>query len=319
MKKAKKFISVLLILSMLLPLCFTANAATVTQLPFPDSAFFEIGDYSIHYRFRPSAASEHKGRFVFLHGFLGSTVSWKPLSDRLIQEGYDCLLVDLPSFGYSTRETAQVHPIPREEIVASLMQELAPAEKWYVAGHSMGTTVAMNIACRYPELVEALLLYAATSDTKTKFTNLPDPVLQVYGGVYNVIFKMIITLASNPVFGKIIMRNALYDANRDFETRQKYLEPLKLENTGMGILFMRKRSTPLDFEQLKQLEMPVMLCVASDDEFVPNDSENAIRLRNSLPAHTVYYVMPDSTHSLIESKADETFAVTFDFINGILH
>ena len=53
------------------------------------------------------------------------------------------------------------------------------------------------------------------------------------------------------------MRNALYDANRDFETRQKYLEPLKLENTGMGILFMRKRSTPLDFEQLKQLEMPV--------------------------------------------------------------
>ena len=24
---------------------------------------------------------------------------------------------------------------PQEEIVASLMQELAPAEKWYVAGH----------------------------------------------------------------------------------------------------------------------------------------------------------------------------------------
>lgn len=318
MKKVKKIISVLLIFTMLLPLCITANAAGIPEQPFPDSAFYEIGDYKIHYRLMPSETDEHNGRFVLLHGFLGSTISWEPLSERLTLAGYDCLLVDLPNFGYSTRENAEVEAIPREEIVASLMQEIAPGEKWYVAGHSMGTTVAMNIACQYPELVEALLIFAGTSDTKNKFTNMPDSVLQAFGRFYNIMFKMVINLASSPVFGNRIMRNPVYDVNRDFETRLRYLEPLKSDNTGMGILFMRKRSTPLDFDALKQLEMPVLLCVASYDAMVPNDSDNAIRLKNSLPDHTAYYIMPDSTHSLIESKPDETFAVTIDFITGNL-
>ena len=98
---AKKLCALLLVVSMLFTIAATGLAADAK--PFEDSEFFEIGDYSIHYRFKP-ATGEFKGRFVLIHGLMSSTTAWEAFAEIMTAEGYDCLLVDLPNFGYSTRK-----------------------------------------------------------------------------------------------------------------------------------------------------------------------------------------------------------------------
>ncbi|MGN0469096.1 MAG: alpha/beta fold hydrolase, partial [Acutalibacteraceae bacterium] len=138
------------ITSLLLAIIFSFSFVSVAfassdYKPYEDSQYFTYGDYDIHYRVAP-AKGEFKGRILMLHGFLCSTYSWRNMADELTDAGYDCVMVDLPDFGYSTRENENMEIVPREEIVEALMKSIAPAEEWIVAGHSMGGGVAINIA-----------------------------------------------------------------------------------------------------------------------------------------------------------------------------
>ena len=101
-----------------------------------------------------------------LHGFGCSTYSWEPMAKLMSENGYECVLADLPGFGYTTRETADVRHVDREELIEKLMLSIAPMDEWILAGHSMGGGVAMNIACETPEL-KALMLYCPAPVSKT--------------------------------------------------------------------------------------------------------------------------------------------------------
>lgn len=120
----KKIVSILLTFTLILSFSCVGFAAD-EFMPYSDSQFFEYGDYSLHYRVIP-AEGTFKGRILMLHGFLCSTYSWQNMADLLSAEGYDCVLVDLPNFGYSTRETAETNVIDREELVKQLMLTIAP-------------------------------------------------------------------------------------------------------------------------------------------------------------------------------------------------
>jgi len=309
---AKKLCALLLVVSMLFTIAATGLAADAK--PFEDSEFFEIGDYSIHYRFKP-ATGEFKGRFVLIHGLMSSTTAWEPFAEIMTAEGYDCLLVDLPNFGYSTRENVKVQAIPREDILAALMEELAPGEKWFVGGHSMGGGVAMVLASKHPDLIEALFLYAPGLNTKALFPNNSEMSLQIIGSIFNAFFKMLVSFARIPFVSQMIKKNVGYAP--DFDLNRRYLDALSVENTGMGLIFMMKRATPLDVEALHELNMPIFLCLAEDDKIVPVDGEMAIKIADNLPEHTVKLIMPGLNHSFIESDADRVTAATLDFIAGL--
>ncbi|MGI6772062.1 MAG: alpha/beta hydrolase [Clostridiales bacterium] len=312
MKRLKKYISVLLILAMLLPLTVTGVAAS--DLPFEDSEFFQIGDYSIHYRYK-SGLGEFKGRFIMIHGLVSSTVSWENMAELLTAEGYDCLLVDLPNFGYSTRENVNVEAIPREDIIAALMEEKAPGEKWYVAGHSMGGWVALTIAIKHPELVDALFLYAPGAVTKAMFPSQSEASLQIMGKIFDGFFSALIRFVSIPFINRMVKDYLDYPA--DYDLNRRYLDALRIENTGLGLLFMAKRATPLDMELVNQLEMPIFLCLAENDKVVKIDSEFSLELQENLPEQAVKLVMPGLNHLFIENEAQEVTDETLSFIAGL--
>ena len=82
----KRFLSFLLCAVMLLSLCAPVWAAAPPELPYADSAFFEYGEYTLHYRVKAAAAP--KGQIMMLHGFAQSTYEWENLSARLVENGY---------------------------------------------------------------------------------------------------------------------------------------------------------------------------------------------------------------------------------------
>ena len=142
----KKLFALILTVVMLFTAAIPAFAAYET--PFEDSKFFEYGDYSIHYRV--FEAEDEEGQIFMIHGFALSSYCWTELAVRLQAEGYTCVLADLPDFGYSTRDTAGMEKLPREEIMHALMESLSD-EPWYVAGHSMGGGIALNMATLYKD------------------------------------------------------------------------------------------------------------------------------------------------------------------------
>ena len=136
-----------LILALVLAALCMVTAFAADGTPFADSRYYTCGEYSLHYRIL-RAEGQCKGRILMVHGFLCSTYAWRNMASQMASRGYECVLIDLPDFGYSTRETAQMQTIPREELLVSFMQSVAPTDEWILAGHSMGGGVCVNIAVR---------------------------------------------------------------------------------------------------------------------------------------------------------------------------
>jgi len=259
----KKVLSLALTLALAAGLALPAFAGE-----FAEKQFFKTGDYSICYRVVP-ARGEQVGRVFFIHGMVSSTVYWEDLAGLFSDAGYLCAMVDLPGFGYSTREAKDVTPKPREEICAELMEKLAPGEPWIVAGHSMGGGVALNMAILYPEKVEALLLYAAAAGgggsrgSSGLMGKLPT---ETAGCIMTALLRPLLYM-------KPVVHLLAAAANADLRYGLRYdiskiVDPLKLPGTVTSILYMSQRAKPTDLEAAARLDIPILLLWAEKDYIV---------------------------------------------------
>lgn len=227
----KRLISVLCVITLLFSAFSVVSFAGGDEFkPYEDSRFFEYGDYSIHYRVLP-AEGEFKGRVMMLHGFVCSTYSWRNLAPLLAEAGYEVVLADLPSFGYSTRESASVAFVPRETLIAELMKSIAPIEEWVIAGHSMGGGVAVNIAEEQP--VKALLLYCPAPQSEFPEAVQGLVTSRFTEGVMNAFFNYGTRLSP-------LVRLVIWAATNDLEFAKSYdlsgvTAPVQHDGFGAGM------------------------------------------------------------------------------------
>ncbi len=299
----KKILSVILSLCLLFAAAVPAFAAYET--PFEDSLFFEYEDYSIHYR--KWDAENPKGQIFMIHGFALSSYCWVELAERLVANGYTCVMADLPDFGYSTRETAGMEKLPREDIMHALMTELS-SEPWYLAGHSMGGYVAEALAAKYPESVKNLLLYGTGgNDNDPAMASLMgnDVFVAVMGPLMQLMtrFDFLVKL-----FLQMGLNDREYAASYDLS---KITEPIRIDGTGKGACYSFSMLTNTDYEAIKNGK-PVLFVNGSADSVIPDASKNSIR--EVLPEGSVDYVVDGGGHMFIENKADETAEVTLSFL-----
>lgn len=301
----KKLLAFILSFIMLFTLALPASAAYET--PFENSEFFEYEDYSIHYRV--VEAENEVGKIFMIHGFALSTYCWEELAERLNAAGYTCVLADLPDFGYSTRDTAGMDKLPREEIMHELMKSLSD-EPWYVAGHSMGGYVAQAIAEKYPEDVKNLLLYGTggneNSPTMAKlmgndvFVAIMGPLMQLMTR-FDFLVKMFLRMGLN---------DNEYAKNYDIS---KITEPLRIDGTGKGACYSFSLLPNTNYEALKNGK-PVLFVNGSEDSVIPDASKNSIR--EVLPEGSVNALIEGGGHMFIENKADETAEITLAFLEN---
>lgn len=299
----KKIIALVLSLVMALSLAVPAFAAYDT--PFDDSLFFEYEEYSIHYRVWE--AENAKGQIFMIHGFALSSYCWVELATRLVENGYTCVMADLPDFGYSTRETASTEKLPREDIMHALMISLSD-EPWYVAGHSMGGYVAQALAAKYPESVKNLLLYGTGgNDNDASLTAMMgnDMFVAVMGPIMQLMTKFDILVK---LFLQMGLNDKEYAASYDLS---KITEPIRIDGTGRGACYSFSMLTNTDYEAIKNGN-PVLFVNGSADSVIPDSAKNSIR--EALPEGSVDYVVENGGHMFIENKADEAAQVTLEFL-----
>lgn len=299
----KKVLALVLSIVMLFAAAIPAFAAYET--PFEDSLFFEYEDYSIHYR--KWEAENAKGQIFMIHGFALSSYCWVELAERLVANGYTCVMADLPDFGYSTRETADMEKLPREDIMYALMTELSD-EPWYVAGHSMGGYVAQALAAKYPDAVVNLLLYGTGgNDNSPELTALMgnEAFVAVMGPLMQIMTKFDILVK---LFLQMGLNDSEYAASYDLA---KITEPIRIDGTGKGACYSFSMLTNTDYDAIKNGK-PVLFVNGSADSVIPDASKDSIRA--VLPEGSVDYVVENGGHMFIENLADETALVTLDFL-----
>lgn len=301
----KKIISALL--CVILVFTFVMPAFAADEKPFSNSQFFEMGDYTIHYR-----VSEHKGdfkgRIVMLHGFGQSSFSWQNMAQQMSGKGYDCYCVDLPNFGYSTRETAETKHIDREELVEALMLSIAPANEWIVSGHSMGGGVAINIA-------EDL-------DIKSLFLICPAPTAAMPSFAGKIVTSKPMGMMMNFVLEKLtkidfLMKLVVFAATQNKEYTKNYdlsgvTAPLQQKGTGMGLCYMLKDVRVTELDKTDKVTCPVLIINAEKDMVLRGGMKEQVL--DAFPSAELYEVA-GAGHICLEDRAEEIAKVTYDFLN----
>lgn len=94
---------------------------------------------------------------VLLHGFTGSAETWRPFEDAW--PGRRLLAFDLPGHGRPLGRDASI-PATIDALLASM--DAQGIGRFSLLGYSMGGRIALRLALRAPERVEALILESAS-------------------------------------------------------------------------------------------------------------------------------------------------------------
>ncbi len=286
--------------------------------PYANSQYYKEGEYALHYRI-DEAKGEEKAKMFMIHGFACSTALFDELVDIYTANGIKCVRVDLPDFGFSTREVKGIDFIPQTKMVVNLMNELDTDGKgWILLGHSMGGSVSLETASLFEDQIKlnAIILncpmFMANINPKMGPIFLSKPMTGFLNGALKLIYP-IDFLWKVAIFAMTFN----WDYSKTFNP-DRFRLPFILENSGTGLCYMSSKAHCPDFDFIKKIKAPVQLVTGSADLFVmPNVKKNLIA---NLPAGTDIRNVKMGGHCLMQDKADEAsrYALAFLREKGLL-
>lgn len=105
---------------------------------------------------------------VFLHGFTGSTATWREVLEQL-RGNYRTVAIDLTGHGKTTvpEEVSRYTMEAQTADLEALFEQLG-LERFTLVGYSMGGRVALGYTVQYPKRVASLILESASPGLKTE-------------------------------------------------------------------------------------------------------------------------------------------------------
>jgi len=117
-----------------------------------DKKELAVGDDKIVYYEGGSGS----GTIVLLHGFGADKDNWTKMVKFL--PGYHYIIPDLPGFGESSKSDSAKYDVNSQVDRLDKFFTKIGADKFYIAGNSMGGNISGIYAIRYPQKVKALIL-----------------------------------------------------------------------------------------------------------------------------------------------------------------
>lgn len=214
-------------------------------------------DYHVEVRNEDQSPS-----IVFLHGFTGSTQTWRKIADKL--SDYKIVLVDLLGHGKTAIPEDASRYVMELQVrdLNSLFMELGLKE-FILVGYSMGGRTALAYAAAYPERLQALVLESASPGLKTAEERLErqqrdsERALKILAnGMPSFVEKW----ENIPLFDS--QKKLPKEIKEDIKKERLSQQPLGLANSLIG---MGTGSQPSYWNQLRGIRVPVLLITGSMD------------------------------------------------------
>ena len=267
--------------------------------PFENSQYWVCGDYAMHYRI-DKAAGKEKGKVFVLHGFWMNTMFYDELVEKLNAEGYTVYRVDMPSFGYSTRETKGIDYVKPADVIAKMIADLDDGKGFILYGHSMGGSVAMEVALLAPKHVKALILNAPmfmrNSNDKQAERFLEPRMVSLLTTEAKLIQKL------NKAI-KLFVYVMTWDKDyaKSFDAK-RFTAPFADPDAGESLGFFTGHVKKPDVKTLKNIKAPVQYVAGSRDLFV--NKGDAKKIRKALPKGTDCRVIKGAGHCFPQAQTD---------------
>ncbi|GAB4129314.1 MAG: alpha/beta hydrolase [Raineya sp.] len=265
---------------------------------FPNSQIDEFEGVWVHYRVF-EAKGNKKGNILFLHGFSGSTFSWRKNVDFFQQKGYQVLCIDLPPFGYSDRLPTWNYSIENKANLAWKVAEKVDNDaKWILAGHSMGAGVALAMGQIKPEKTEKIaciggLFFSRRSGSFGKLL-ISYPPVQVWAEVLLREY-----FAEKDRFKEILQ--SAYNQEPDEEAIKGYLQPLLLKGTATAILKSSIAESNFDLDYNNVASKMVVIWGEKDMWVSPKIAKNWHKNYPDVPFITI----KEAGHCPMETHAEQ--------------
>lgn len=255
----------------LLPL--SKSMGQIPQKPFPNSSFSKVSGVSLHYR-HWAAVDSSKGNVILIHGFSGSTYSWRKTADSLFACGYNVVAVDMPPYGYSDKDPElNQSPTFRASLLKSFLSDVFPEKKWNAVGHSMGGEIAEAFALMYPEMTEKVVFIDALLFSKA------DTSLQVYNLLSFPPLQRFFAAVGEQYFIKWSSIEkflaSAYGSDPQEDEVTGYLEPLQIEGTARAIL-SSVNSRNIAILDAASMSVPAFAIWGADDTWVPKSTADDV-------------------------------------------
>jgi len=317
LKKLLKVICIvcssIFILFSLLPYFFSTETKELlpNEKPFSNSTFITIKNTKIHYRvWMPAGKITHK---VFLiHGFSGSTFSYRNNVDDLVEKGSLVIAIDLPAFGFSDKsDTANYTSDNTFEAINKIitLYDTACAEGFVFIGHSMGASVASVYASNFPQHVKSLILIDGLP-----MENQKDSWLLRYLLSYPPLLRWANVLTKH-YFAKsdkfIELLSSAYSKPADSASADGYLLPFTYKNSGSAIFKMAIAPSTISLNKEAFKKIPLLIIWGENDTWIPIKAQQSF-IKNHPQAKT--YVVAQAGHCPMETKASEVNKVIAAFI-----
>jgi pimeloyl-ACP methyl ester carboxylesterase len=218
---------------------------------------------------------------VLVHGFGGSTFSWRLTIPALAAAGYRAIALDLVDFGLSDKswDADTTHPAQARRVLA--VMDALGVSKAVVVGHSMGGSVATRLAIVAPNRVTALVLVDAAVTGPGEGGSLAVPIA---GAALR--FPPFLQVARQAVRRLVtedrlvsILRSAYADP--DFVTpdvADGYLAQIRTKDWDLGLLAVsRDVGGNVLPAPLSTLKLPVLVAWGADDPWIPLARGEALR------------------------------------------
>lgn len=274
MKKTIKWFGFTLIILLILPYFIPKDFKNeIPEKPFDNSRFFTVNDISIHTQIYPNT-SEYKGKVILIHGLGASTSSFRNNAPYLSENGFYVVSIDLPAFGYSSKERGIDHSqINRAQLIWQVLnqidKEMNNDDPWHLVGHSMGGSTILAMAEQNPNQTKTLNLIAGavlSDNNQNWLINTPlAEWLKIALRYYFINDKQIESLLESAASKEVSQ-----------EDIQRYIEPLKVKGTINALIDFVRTSDNFLISDFTQKQIPINLYWGKKDTWVSVDSIDEI-------------------------------------------
>lgn len=293
------FVSVALLLTLRLAYDrMPKKSKSVQQLAGKDGRFVEVKGRRLHY-------TQHgRGKpIVLIHGFAGSTYTWRELIPLLAPK-YTVYAVDLLGFGLSDKPADGNYSLSGQGSLIVDFIETLGLHQPAIAGHSMGGVIAALAVVQSPEKVGCLVL------VDPGFYHGRPPGFLKY-----LIFPFDVAVAKL-FYTKVVRTRSLLIAyyNQSLVTEElvdNYLKPAGTPGATAAIARMNKYSRERYDDLCGRIHAPTLLVWGRYDRIVPVGDAERVRgeVNGSLLA-----LIDNAGHMVQEEKPQEVAAAIQQFL-----
>jgi pimeloyl-ACP methyl ester carboxylesterase len=234
---------------------------------------------------------------VFIHGFGGSTFSWRDNAPFFAGQGYRVVSLDMKGFGLSYKDFASDYSHPAQaELVAKVLAMLG-VDRAYFVGHSMGTSVMLHFAHLYPEKVLGLVSVDGAvnlDEGRVSFSALLNFLpFQRAGEVF------LTRYVTKDRVGQLL-ESASYQDIATAEVVDGYYDRLVTGQWAQSLLAMtRDMSKNAITFSLGDLDFPTLILWGENDTWVKRTDID--QWRNQIPS-AEFHAIPETGHMLMEEQ-----------------